>query len=44
MVSFGGVDTGKSNIQGERRERKRKITFTIKLKVKMGKKMEKIMN
>ena len=41
MVSFGGVDTGKSNIQREREERReekrreeKERFFTIKLKVK----------
>ena len=37
IVSIGGVDTGKSNIQGERKKRGERE------KVK-GKKMEKIMN
>ena len=41
MVSFGGVDTGKSNIQREKRRRKN--NFTIKLMAGV-KKMEKIMN
>jgi len=46
MVSLGGVDTRKSNIQMERREEKRKKRFfTIKLTVKRWRvKMEGLMN
>ena len=42
LVSFGGMDTGKSNIQGER-ERKREEREERE-KMAGGKKMEKIMN
>jgi len=36
LVSFGGVDTGKSNIQGEKEKRRERnsISFASKLKVK----------
>jgi len=37
MVSFGGVDTAKSNIQGEREKEKREIHYLLQSNWKVKK-------